>query len=393
MSKKFAFILCVNDELYFKECQYYIQQLDIPTGYEVEIIEVRDAQSMCAGYNEGMNSTDAKYKIYMHQDVYIIKRDFLFQLLNRFQQDSRLGIVGLVGGNKLPSTGVIFDCWNEGKVDVREPDMAYWLELNPKTQQDIIVNAVDGLLIATQYDICWRDDLFQHFDFYDVSQCLEFQKKGYKVLVPYQETPWAIHDCSFCKLSKYDEERQKFLMHYNEFLKGTEKNSLYYNKEWEELSKQLAQLVSHMLEMGDWWQAEAAMDIYHQNNHKSSELEKMNIILEIHSLETKRGALHLFEENVHSYNQLYQKYIRIRHLLRRIEFEFQDDECLELQEKIKNEEISLEAIIIIAMHSCIHKDRLISSLKRIFSSQKTLEPFDDWINHWENMQIKTGGKK
>ena len=63
-------------------------------------------------------------------------------------------------------------------------------------------------MIATQYDIPWREDLFTHFDFYDVSQSFEMRRAGYKVLVPYQETPWVIHDSSFAKLTYYDEARK-----------------------------------------------------------------------------------------------------------------------------------------------------------------------------------------
>lgn len=38
------------------------------------------------------------------------------------------------------------------------------------------VDAVDGLLMMTQYDLPWRDDLFSDFDFYDVSQAFEFRR-------------------------------------------------------------------------------------------------------------------------------------------------------------------------------------------------------------------------
>ena len=40
--------------------------------------------------------------------------------------------------------------------------------------------------MATQYDVPWREDLFDGFDFYDVSQSFEFRKAGYTVGVPVQ---------------------------------------------------------------------------------------------------------------------------------------------------------------------------------------------------------------
>ena len=75
--RKFAFIICVNEEYIFKECELYINQLNIPYGYTVEIVPVKDVKSLAQGYNRGMASTDAKYKIYMHQDVFIINPNFL----------------------------------------------------------------------------------------------------------------------------------------------------------------------------------------------------------------------------------------------------------------------------------------------------------------------------
>ncbi len=38
------------------------------------------------------------------------------------------------------------------------------------------VRVIDGLIMVTQYDLPWREDLFLGWHFYDVSQCLEFLK-------------------------------------------------------------------------------------------------------------------------------------------------------------------------------------------------------------------------
>ena len=68
--------------------------------------------------------------------------------------------------------------------------------------------------IATQYDIMWREDLFTGWDFYDVSQGEEFRRNGYKVVVPYMDKSWCIHDDGFLNLSRYDEFRDIFLKEY-----------------------------------------------------------------------------------------------------------------------------------------------------------------------------------
>ena len=56
--------------MYLDERVYYINKLEIPTEYEIDIITVRDADSMTSGYNAAMQTSDAKYKIYIHQDVF-----------------------------------------------------------------------------------------------------------------------------------------------------------------------------------------------------------------------------------------------------------------------------------------------------------------------------------
>ena len=75
--KKFSFIMCCNNDYYLQEAKTYLDELIIPEGYEVDFVEVRGAKSMTSGCNEGMQRSDAKYKIYMHQDVFIINKNFL----------------------------------------------------------------------------------------------------------------------------------------------------------------------------------------------------------------------------------------------------------------------------------------------------------------------------
>lgn len=364
--RKFAFIICVNNDLYFEECKYYISKLHVPEGYETDILEIREADSMCAAYNLGMQSTDAKYKIYMHQDVFIINEYFLRDILERFRKCPEVGMIGMFGGTRLPKNGIVFDSWNEGKCDVREPDMAYHLYLNESTDQDIVVEAVDGSMMATQYDVLWREDLFSHFDFYDVSQSLEFKKAGYQILVPYQEKPWMIHDCSFCKLGGYDEDRRIFLKHYSEFLSAERESGLLYNKEWDELSSRLADCIREMLESGEWKEAVAALQIYHQKKFKDTDLEILSNMAEIYQLEKKSGVLQTFFAGIGSYKGMYEKYIRTRFLLRRMELGFERAAYGALEQEIANESISYDAVTVLMIHSVADKMAVIRCLKNIY---------------------------
>lgn len=107
-SKKICFIICVNNDMFFKEALYYINKLNIPDGYTIDCITIYDATSMASGYNEGMLASDAKYKIYMHQDVLIINPDFLFYMLDIFK-DNTIGMLGITGPEKMPSNGIMWE--------------------------------------------------------------------------------------------------------------------------------------------------------------------------------------------------------------------------------------------------------------------------------------------
>jgi hypothetical protein len=202
--KKICFIVCVNDDTYFCEMQLYLQQLVVPDGMTVEICPVYGASSMTSGYNQAMQQSDARYKIYLHQDLFVLKRDILPGLLAIFQRDPTVGLIGLAGCIALPASGV----WWLGdksygiirsKVVAEEThDACFGMMQEPYAE----VEAVDGIFMATQYDIPWRADLFTGWHFYDISQSQEFRRAGFKVVVPCQETPWVMHVCGNAALGE-----------------------------------------------------------------------------------------------------------------------------------------------------------------------------------------------
>ena len=79
---KICFIVCVNNYRCWEECLLYLERLVIPENYDVDIITIEDAKSITSGYNEGMEASDAKYKIYLHQDVFITDIYFLQEMLD-----------------------------------------------------------------------------------------------------------------------------------------------------------------------------------------------------------------------------------------------------------------------------------------------------------------------
>lgn len=82
MKNLISFITCVNDESLYSKCLRHIKSLNIPNGYNYEIIPIYDAKSLTSGYNRAMNKSNAK--IYLHQDTFIVNKNFVQDILNIF---------------------------------------------------------------------------------------------------------------------------------------------------------------------------------------------------------------------------------------------------------------------------------------------------------------------
>jgi len=217
---KITFIYCTNNDYLFNESVRYIHSLEVPEGIDINIISVSDAKSMCEGYNRAMKQSDAKYKVYLHQDTFIINKNLIADIINIFTKYPRLGIIGVVGAKKMPSSGVwwraeqsfgeVYDSSDSGRIrHIKKREIVHDFES---------VEGLDGLILMTQYDLPWREDIFTGWHMYDVSQCAEFIKGGFQAGIPAQKSPWCLHDCGSEDLTQYNEHRIKYLEEYKNIL-------------------------------------------------------------------------------------------------------------------------------------------------------------------------------
>lgn len=194
---KFCFIICANKEKIVEECLWYIDQLFVPDGYEKETLVIRGASSMTSGYNQAMTQSDAKYKIYLHQDVLIVNQNVLEELLEIFKEPA-IGMVGAVGTCRILSGADYTLSWDVGGVEVSVGINSQYLIGEAKGDEKLAdVTCIDGVFMATQYDLLWEEEIFDGWDFYDISQSLIFRRAGYKVVVPWirkKEEIWVYHD-------------------------------------------------------------------------------------------------------------------------------------------------------------------------------------------------------
>ena len=151
----------------------------------------------------------------------MVNKNVIADLLSIFR-DETIGLVGVIGCRSLPQSGVWWDglrtygrvlhhCETESVIDSHcmEPDGPY-----------IDVEAADGLFMAIQYGIRWREDLFTGWHFYDTSMCMEMRRHEFRCVVPNQEEDfWCIHCPQEKPLApEYKHDQKIFLQEYGKEL-------------------------------------------------------------------------------------------------------------------------------------------------------------------------------
>ena len=316
MNKKIAFITCVNNEEEYAESLYYIPRLLVPEGYELDIIAVREATSMASGYQAAMESTDAKYKVYLHQDTFIIHRDFILNMLKVFQGNAQIGMIGCIGCDELPLSAQAVSAWNVGLV-YHNCVPSRMERRQSGDESPVRVEAVDGLLMATQYDVRWREDLFDGWDFYDVSQCLEMQRAGYEIVVPYQKKPWCYHDNTYSKMTEYYNYCEKAVREYQDIKSFVASEHNERRSEYDLLREASRRELKDLVERGE--KEELIKLFADENNRGYLHLREFEVLANIAFMEEKAGE-NRFWNKEDSYESLIKKIARLKYALKRMEY-------------------------------------------------------------------------
>lgn len=164
-----------------------LQTINVPQGKKVEICEIFDAANIGAAYNQAIIGSNAKYKIYIQEGVEILNKNILSELLDLFESEYKAGIVGMSGSEYIPvDTNIYKTKKYYGAICSNKQNIAY-KEVDAGAK---IVDGLDGLFLATQYDIPWREDKFSSLYYLTLAQCTEFRQNGYSPMVVQQDAPW-----------------------------------------------------------------------------------------------------------------------------------------------------------------------------------------------------------
>lgn len=345
--KKIAFITCTNDEMWYEECVKYLAHLEVPEGYEIDLIKVTDAVSMTSGYNEGMNASDAKYKIYLHHDIFIVRKDFLKRVIQVFQEHSEIGVMGVLGTNRIVESGSYWNHWDIGQAYAFNAVKKAHISLaNDGDEAYEPAMAVDGMIMMTQYDIPWREDIFQKWDFYDISQCFEFRRHGYEAAVLLEKEPSVVHDYGFTKLWNYDEGRAIFCEEYAEYgFECGEVTVLNY--------AEVKQLVDKFLQSFDLLMKQNVdalvplIDKIYEARFNDANIATLKMIFDIYRREKEHGDCPLFVKKGDTWKALVERYTQYKFLIRDAEFGITKEAKKELRNALLNKQISEVALVVI----------------------------------------------
>lgn len=355
---KIAFIICYNNEQYLQECVNYISFLNVPSSMQTDIISIAEADSMTGGYQAAMEESDAKYKVYLHQDTFIVYADFIKEIIAIFQKNPEYGMLGVLGSNTFAKDGCYWDKWNVGMTDVCNSLQAMNLSMrNPEVIEPVV--AIDGMIMITQYDVNWRKDVFKRFDFYDISQSIEFQQAGYQVGVIHQDYAWCYHDCGHTKFTNYDTERKRFCEEYQKFgyqYSDSEEREVQRTKNGE-VEKLLPTFEAAIIE----GQIEKAFALINRTmgffslNTRLCTLYIIGRIMLVEK-EAKKKAFNISEDSMQN---MIEKFTFYKFLLRRIEYDKPIDDLKDVLDWVVNlAENALALTPIIAEYTIIHREKV-----------------------------------
>lgn len=345
--RKIAFIICRTDKRYYEECVKYLEDLTVPEGYCTDVLSVVDVASTAEGYNEAMQASDAKYKVYLREDVFLLNKYFIADVLDILENNRQIGMLGVRGTDKLPENADCNAAWNVG--NIREYDgrcLKDTFELRQPAAKYESVAAVDGVLMVTQYDIPWRGDLTEGWNLYGVSQSIEMRRQGYEVVVPRQEQPWCYCDNSILNSRDYDICREGLMRIYPEIfsVKEIRQEREQHQKE-QEMAIEMRQALVWLMEMHLYDEARAALGKQRFNWMPDMQAQEIANMMEIYFLEEASvSKKHSNWFALQNWSKIYVSYQTVRWTVLRLGYGRSDERIPELKRMVDAGEISKDAI-------------------------------------------------
>jgi len=181
-----SIVICSrNKEL----CDQLVANINQTIGIPFDLEIIAGAASITQAYESGLEKCTGEYCLFLHEDVLFHTNNWGKLLLNHFNNDSSIGLIGVAGAKThtlVPSAW--WDCSENDKIirilqhkpDGRLEDQ----DLGFESQKVEEVAVIDGVFMALRKET-WAhfDQTLTGFHGYDLDLSLAVQEKGYKVAV------------------------------------------------------------------------------------------------------------------------------------------------------------------------------------------------------------------
>lgn len=169
------------------------KNIDETIGIPYEIIATDNSggeRGICEIYNEGARKAKFDYLCYMHEDLNILTQNWGINVIEKFKNDPKLGIIGVVGSSYKPlapsgwgasslTDNVFFANYIQHYKNENKP--SHLIKVNPSGKIKEEVVCVDGMWFCTKksivQDLPFDENLLKGFHCYDIDFCLNVGKK------------------------------------------------------------------------------------------------------------------------------------------------------------------------------------------------------------------------
>lgn len=183
--RRMVVIIIKTLEENYKVCLEHLQSMEIPEGWQVEVRPV-EGGSAAGARSAGMKAVDAPIKAYIEDRLQLRDRSVLRRVIEAFEQDEKIGLVGLMGTNEVPTSGIAQNSWQH----LGERENKAGTIKGEKISQTTDCLAIDGAFMAVRGDTVWHEEKYSDNYFYDTAQTLDMRRKGFRaVLIPQEKAP------------------------------------------------------------------------------------------------------------------------------------------------------------------------------------------------------------
>lgn len=183
--KSIAVIVRKKNQKDYEFCIEAINELKTPRYCQLNVLTIEGERSAASARSLGMQSCKADIKIYIEDSVWLLDDSLLERIVDAFYSDKKLELIGLVGANEIPVSGVVQDSWAIlGDYSTVEGSV------HGKPLEEITeVMSVCGGFMALRRDYDWQDDVYFGDTFYDTALSLEVKYRGGRVALIPQTVP------------------------------------------------------------------------------------------------------------------------------------------------------------------------------------------------------------